>query len=76
MVIELIRTESLGTLDSTTTKSKVLERFQVMDGCPSEGDYVPFRMCMGGVKGLTPSYRSIHNRLFVRHWLRVVILDE
>lgn len=48
----------------------------MMDGCPSEGDYVPFRMCMGGVKGLTPSYRSIHNRLFVRHWLRVVILDE
>ncbi len=47
-----------------------------MDGCPTEGDYVPFRMSMRGVKGLTPSYRSIHNRLFVRHWLRVFILDE
>ena len=47
-----------------------------MDGCPTEGDVVPFRMCMRGVKHLTPSYKSIHNRLFVRHWFSVVIFDE
>jgi len=46
-----------------------------MDGCPDEGDTVPFRMSMRGVKNLTPSYKSIHNRLFVRHWLTLTIYD-
>jgi hypothetical protein len=30
---------------------------------------------MRGVKRLTPSYKSIHNRLFVRHWFMVTIYD-
>lgn len=47
-----------------------------MDGCPGETEVIPFRMCMRGVKNLTPSYRSIHNRLFVRHWFMVTIYDD
>ena len=70
-----MRRESLGTPDNTTSKSKTLETYEVMDGCPDEGDRIPFRMCMRGVKNLTPSYRSIHNRLFVRHWFTVTIID-
>jgi vacuolar protein sorting-associated protein 26 len=76
MEISLIRRESLGTPDNTTSHSKTLEKFEVMDGCPDEGDTVPFRMCMRGVKNLTPSYKAIHNRLFVRHWFMVTIYDE
>ncbi len=47
-----------------------------MDGCPEQGDVIPFRMCMRGVKGLAPSYQSIHNRLFVRHWFDLTIHDS
>lgn len=47
-----------------------------MDGCPQQGSTIPFRMCMRGVKNLAPSYKSIHNRLFVRHWLNLVITDD
>ena len=47
-----------------------------MDGCPDQGDTIPFRMSMSGVKNLTPSYKSIHNRLFVRHWFTVTIFDN
>jgi vacuolar protein sorting-associated protein 26 len=47
-----------------------------MDGCPDQGDVIPFRMGMSGVKNLTPSYQNIHNRLFVRHWFTVTIFDE
>jgi hypothetical protein len=46
-----------------------------MDGCPPQGTVIPFRMSMRGVKNLAPSYKSIHNRLFVRHWLNLVIFD-
>jgi vacuolar protein sorting-associated protein 26 len=76
MELSIIRKETLGTPDSTTSKSKVLEVFEVMDGCPEQGSAIPFRMCMRGVKDLAPSYQSIHNRLFVRHWLNLVIFDE
>lgn len=75
MEISLVRKETLGTADSTFSQSKVLEVFEVMDGCPNEGDNIPFRMCMRGVKNLTPSYKNIHNRLFVRHWFTVTIYD-
>ncbi len=47
-----------------------------MDGCPNKGDVIPFRMGMSGVKNLTPSYNSIHNRLFVNYWFTVTIFDE
>ena len=33
-------------------------------------------MCMRGVKHLTPSYSSIHNRLFVQHELQVTLYDN
>jgi vacuolar protein sorting-associated protein 26 len=47
-----------------------------MDGCPEESSVIPFRMSLKGIKNLTPSYKNIHNRLFVRHWLNLVIFDE
>lgn len=76
MELSVIRKETLGTPDSSSSHSKVLETFQVMDGCPEQGSVIPFRMSLRGVKGLAPSYKSIHNRLFVRHWLNLVIFDE
>ena len=66
----------MGTPDSTTSQSKTLTKFEVMDGCPEQGEVVPFRMCMNGVKHLNPSYKNIHNRLFVRHWFSVTIHDD
>jgi len=33
-------------------------------------------MSLRGIKNLTPSYKNIHNRLFVRHWLNLVLFDE
>ena len=61
---------------NSCSRSKVLAKFEVMDGCPDQGDTIPFRMSMSGVKNLTPSYKSIHNRLFVRHWFTVTIFDN
>jgi vacuolar protein sorting-associated protein 26 len=37
---------------------------------------IPLRLCMRGVKNLTPSYKNIHNRLFVRHWLHLAVFDD
>lgn len=46
-----------------------------MDGCPIQGEVVPIRLYLSGVD-LTPSYRNINNRMQVRHFVNLVLLDE
>lgn len=46
-----------------------------MDGCPIQGEVVPIRLYLSGVE-LTPSYRNINNRMQVRHFVNLVLLDE
>jgi vacuolar protein sorting-associated protein 26 len=46
-----------------------------MDGCPDRGEVIPIRMYMNGIE-LSPSYENIHNRLSVKYWINLVLLDE
>ena len=46
-----------------------------MDGCPDKGEVIPIRMYMNGIE-LAPSYENIHNRLTVKYWINLVLLDE
>lgn len=46
-----------------------------MDGCPDKGEYIPIRMYMKGIP-LAPSYKNIHNRLSVKYWINLVLLDD
>jgi vacuolar protein sorting-associated protein 26 len=46
-----------------------------MDGCPDKGEFIPIRMYMKGIP-LAPSYKNIHNRLAVKYWINLVLLDE
>lgn len=46
-----------------------------MDGCPDKGEVIPIRMYMNGIE-LAPSYDNIHNRLTVKYWINLVLLDE
>lgn len=46
-----------------------------MDGCPDRGEVIPIRMYMNGIE-LSPSYENIHNRLSVKYWINLVLIDE
>lgn len=46
-----------------------------MDGCPDKGENIPIRMYMKGIP-LAPSYKNIHNRLSVKYWINLVLLDD
>ena len=46
-----------------------------MDGCADKGEIIPIRMYMNGIE-LSPSYENIHNRLSVKYWINLVLLDE
>ena len=46
-----------------------------MDGCPAQGEVVPIRLYLSGVD-LTPSYKNINNRLQVKHYINLVLIDQ
>ena len=50
-------------------------KYEVMDGCPDRGEVIPIRMYMNGIE-LAPSYENIHNRLNVKYWINLVLMDE
>lgn len=49
-------------------------KYEIVDGCPANGEVVPFRIYLTGVP-LTPTYKNIHNRLQVKHYLNFVLID-
>ena len=75
MEINLVRKEVFGTGTTTKTETENLVKYEVMDGCPEKGEFVPIRMYLNGVQ-LTPSYKNIHNRLSVKYTLNLVLVDE
>ncbi len=50
-------------------------KYEVMDGCPIEGEQIPIRMYLKAVP-LSPSYSNIHDRLSVSYWLNLILIDE
>ena len=75
MEITLIRKENFGTGTIILTETDTLVKYEVMDGCPDKGEVIPIRMYMKGIE-LAPSYENIHNRLSVKYWINLVLLDE
>ena len=75
MEINLVRKEIFGTGTTTKTETENLVKYEVMDGCPDKGEFVPIRMYMNGVQ-LTPTYKNIHNRLQVKYSINLVLVDE
>jgi vacuolar protein sorting-associated protein 26 len=74
MEIALVRKETFGTGTTTKTETETLIKYEVMDGCPDKGEFIPIRMYMKGIP-LAPSYKNIHNRLAVKYWINLVLLD-
>lgn len=46
-----------------------------MDGSPESGEIIPIRLYLNGVKGLSPSFSSLHDRLTVIYLLKLMIVD-
>ena len=47
-----------------------------MDGAPVKGEVVPIRFYLASAQGLTPTYKSINNRVSTKYFLHLVLLDE
>jgi vacuolar protein sorting-associated protein 26 len=71
MELVLIKRETIGTV----TENETLTKFELMDGAPVKGEVVPVRFYLAS-SDLTPTYKSINNRVSTRYILNLVLLDE
>ncbi|KAJ1610965.1 putative vacuolar protein sorting/targeting [Cryptosporidium canis] len=75
MEIDIIRLETCGSGPSAVTETEVLSKFEIMDGAPAKQETIPLRMYLCGCD-LTPTYRNLQNKLSVRYFLNLIIVDE
>jgi vacuolar protein sorting-associated protein 26 len=75
MELSLIRRETVGNGASAVTENETLSKFELMDGAPVKGEVVPVRFYLASTD-LTPTYKSINNRVSTKYILNLVLLDE
>ncbi|XP_667470.1 vps26 protein [Cryptosporidium hominis TU502] len=75
MEIDIIRLETCGSGPTAITETEVLSKFEIMDGAPAKQETIPLRMYLCGCD-LTPTYKNLQNKLSVRYFLNLIIVDE
>ena len=76
MEIDIIRRELTGPNPATqSTDNETVAKFEIMDGAPVRGECIPVRVYLSGFE-LSPTLKSIHNRLSVKYFLNLVLIDE
>ncbi|OII71730.1 vacuolar protein sorting targeting protein 26 [Cryptosporidium ubiquitum] len=75
MEIDIIRLETCGSGPNAITETEVLSKFEIMDGAPAKQETIPLRMYLCGCD-LTPTYKNLQNKLSVRYFLNLIIVDE
>ena len=70
--IHFVRTEMFGATKSDTL---LISKYEIVDGCPANGDIVPIRMHLNGF-ALSPTYKELNNVISIKYFLKFVIIDE
>jgi len=75
MELSIIKVETSGTGANTYEDKDTVNKFEIMDGCPSRGETIPVRLFMNGID-VSPSMKEIHNKFSVKWFLNIVLTDE
>ena len=75
MELSLIKRETVGTGQNAITENETVNKFEIMDGAPVKGEVVPVRFYLAS-SDLTPTYKSVNNRVSCKYILNLVLLDE
>ncbi len=76
--IDLIQQEVHGSVTLKTVDEnapyevRTLKSYEVIDGCASTGQVVPFRIPLRGLTDLTPTAKNILNNFSVRYYVKLV----
>ncbi len=76
MEIDIIRRETTGANQSSQSiDNDTIAKFELMDGAPVRGECIPVRIYLSGFE-LSPTYKTVQNRLSVKYFLNLVLVDE
>ena len=66
-----------GDSNKLTTETQTLVKYELMDGAPVKGETIPVRMYLKSIPAdLSPTYENVNNRLSVKYFLNLVLVDE
>eukprot|EP00371_Babesia_bovis_P003358 XP_001612005.1 vacuolar protein sorting-associated protein 26 family protein [Babesia bovis T2Bo] len=75
MEVAIVRIETITLGRSTVEETTTLTTFEVMDGSPVKGECIPVRIYLNGLD-LCPTYKKVQNKLTVKHYINLLIVDE
>ena len=76
MEIDIIRRETTGSGPTNqAVDNETIAKFELMDGAPVRGECIPVRIYLSGFD-LSPTYKSVQNRVSVKYFLNLVLVDE
>lgn len=76
MEVDIIKRETTGANQgSQSIDNDTVAKFEIMDGAPVRGECIPVRIYLSGFD-LTPTYKTVQNRLSVKYFLNLVLIDE
>mmetsp|Transcript_57119 Transcript_57119/g.48232 ORF Transcript_57119/g.48232 Transcript_57119/m.48232 type:complete len:107 (+) Transcript_57119:509-829(+) len=65
MELTIVKKETAGIGQTSSTDESTISKFEVMDGGPVKGEIIPIRFYLKGYD-LTPTYLNINNKFSVR----------
>lgn len=76
MEVDIIRRETTGSIQSSQqVDNDTIAKFEIMDGAPVRGECIPVRIYLSGFE-LSPTYKSVQNRVSIKYFLNLVLVDE
>ena len=72
MEVDIIKREITGT---NLIDNETVAKFEIMDGAPVKGECIPVRIYLSGFD-LSPTYNNVQNRVSVKYFLNLVLVDE
>ncbi|ORM39968.1 Vacuolar protein sorting-associated protein 26 [Babesia sp. Xinjiang] len=75
MEVAIQRVETITLGRTIVNETQTLTTFEVMDGSPVKGECIPVRIYLNGLD-LCPTYKNVQNKLTVKHYINLLIVDE
>jgi vacuolar protein sorting-associated protein 26 len=80
MQLDILRKEIIGAAGSAPIgnagESETIAKFELMDGTPVKNECIPVRLYLSAYDTISPTYKAILNKLSVKYYLNLVLVDE
>jgi len=50
-----------------------VKKVEIIDGCPSREDTIPFRIPLKGIKHVSPTLKNVFNKFSVKYFIKFLI---